>query len=290
MRPLRSSLVVLAVAALAVTADVGTVRAQATPGFDAASSAWDRGAFAEAGAAYERTIDAGGLGPVEVVLAHTRIGIARALVGKRDLALSAFRTASTIDPSFELPPDASPKARAPYEQARKEAASRGRLTLKLSAPDKIPHGKVFTVKIELSDESAALVDKIEIDVSDPLTKKSSHSYAQAVAEQVSFEVPAKAAVPGATLLISARALDTKGNRWVVQEARVSVAPAETGPKPATGPLEDDVPPKKASKGFFSKPWPYVIGGGVLLAGGVSTFLLLRGNDRASVGAPAWTDR
>lgn len=262
-----------------------------SPAFEAANAAWERGAQAEAGASYEKAIETGGLGPVEVVIAYTRVGLTRAAAGKRDLALSAFRTASTIDPAFELPPDASPRAKPLYEQARKEAASRARLAAKVSAPDRVAQGKVFVVKTEVSDEAAAYIDKVEVEVVDTLAKKSCQTTNQPVAESLSFEVAAKCATAGTTLVAQVRLLDAKGNRWVTQDVRIAVAAAEVEKKSALGaPVDEDAPPKKESKGFFSTPWPYVIGGGLLVAGGVSTFLLVRGNDRTTVGAPAWSER
>ena len=262
-----------------------------SPAFEAANAAWERGAQADAGVAYEKAIEAGGLGPVETVIAYTRVGLTRAAVGKRDLALSAFRTASTIDPAFELPPDASPRARPLYEQARKEASARTRLGAKVSAPDKVAQGKVFLVKTEVGDEAAAYIDKVEVDVTDTLAKKSCQTSSQPVSESLTFEIAAKCATAGTTLVAQVRLLDAKGNRWVTQDVRIGVAAAEAEKKTALGaPADEDAPPKKESKSFFATPWPYLIGGAVLVAGGVSTFLLFRGNDRTTVRAPAWSER
>lgn len=300
MRHLAPSLVVAVVAGLLSCAHARPAWAQpggghgptSSPTFEAANAAWERGAQAEAGLAYEKAIEAGGLGPVEVVIAYTRVGLTRAVAGKRDLALSAFRTASTIDPAFELPPDASPRAKPLYEQARKEAASRARLAAKVSAPDRVAQGKVFVIKTELGDEAAAYIDKVEVDVLDTLAKKSCQTSNQPVAEAaLTFEVASKCATAGTTLVAQVRLLDAKGNRWVTQDVRIAVAAAEVDKRaPVGAPADDDAPPKKESKGFFSSPWPYVIGGGLLVAGGVSTFLLVRGSDRTSVGAPAWSER
>lgn len=237
---------------------------------------------------YEKAIEAGGLGPVETVIAYTRVGIARAMVGKREFALSAFRSASNIDPDFELPPDASPRARPLYEQARREAASRPRLSMKVTAPDRVGFEKGFVVKMEMSDESAAFFDKIEIDVSDTLSKKSAFTSSQAIAESLTFDVPSQVATSGATLLVQLRALDMYNNRWLTHDVRVAVDVGEAAPKALGAPA--DTGDSKPKKSFFGGPWPYVIGGGVLLASGVSAFLLLRGNDHSAIGAPAWSER
>jgi hypothetical protein len=268
-------------------ASAGAGSSTSTPAFEAANAAWEKGAFPEASLGYEKAIDAGGLGPIEVVIAYTRVGIARAAAGKRDLALSAFRTASTIDPAFELPPDASPRARPLYEQACKEAATRARLAVKVAAPDRVADGRVFTLKTEVADEAAAYIDKVEVDVFDTLSKRTCQTGSQAVAEALTFEIAGKCATGGSTLVVQVRLLDSKGNRWVTQDVRVTVAASEVEKRPA-GPGDESAPKKPTT--FFGGPWPYVIGGGLLLAGGVSTFLLVRGNDKANVGAPAWSER
>jgi hypothetical protein len=285
---LRTSLVAIAAAGIVSLGSARPTFAQGTPPFTEASAVWDRSGATDAGPIYEKAIDAGGLGPVETVIAYTRIGIARAMLGKRDLALSAFRSASNIDPDFELPPDASPRARPLYEQARREAAGRPRMAIKVTAPDRVGFEKSFVVKTEMSDESAALIDRIEIDVSDTLSKKTAYTSSQPVAESLTFQVPSQAATSGATLLVQLRALDMHSNRWLTQDVRVSVDAGEAAPQAVGAPADSGE--SKPKKSVFRGPWPYVIGGGVLLVSGISAFLLLRSNDQTTIGAPAWSER
>jgi hypothetical protein len=120
---LRTSLVALLAAGIVSLGFARPTFAQATPPFAEASAVWDRSGATDAGPIYEKALSEGGLGPVETVIAYTRVGIARAMLGKRDLALSAFRSASNIDPDFELPLGWPSKSRRPIEWASKKGSS-----------------------------------------------------------------------------------------------------------------------------------------------------------------------
>jgi len=59
-----------------------------------------------------------------------------------------------------------------------------------------------------------------------------------------------------------------------------------GPPGATRPLPKEVEPDKSSKkggGFWASPWPYVIGGVALAAGGAAVYLGTRPTDDVMVG-------
>jgi hypothetical protein len=126
-----------------------------------------------------------------------------------------------------------------------------------------------------------------------------------------FEVPASVALPGATLLVRIDALDPHDNRLATREQSVHV---EAFPPPApllsTAPLRPPIdlpkvppaPPARAVMsfhsdakggetrdhagahgGFWSSPWPYVLGGVVLAAGGALAYYELRPTDDVSLG-------
>lgn len=258
-----------------------------------AAAAWDNLDLTSAVPLYEKALDEGGLFPADVIVAYSRIGTVKAAMGKKDAALSAFRVAASLDPNFQLPAESGPKAKPLFEQARKEAQQRGgKLTVTSEVPEKVDAGDSFTVKGKLAEAFAPLVDKVGVEVKDTLGKGVAYQEAKGADAVVSFEIPAKVAIGGTTLLVRISALDPHGNRWAMQETRVKVGPAAapavaTGPTPEGSEDEDDEnKPKKSSKSFFATPWPYVIGG-VIVAGAVTAFILTRPSDHATVGAPAW---
>ena len=108
-------------------------------------------------------------------------------------------------------------------------------------------------------------------------------------------MPGKVAQPGATLVVKVSALDAHGNRFAVTQQRVKVGGAR--PAPALSPVlaknedpfADDKKPddKDQKKGFWASPWPWAIGGAVLLGATIGTIAATRSPDTATVGAPHW---
>jgi hypothetical protein len=94
---------------------------------------------------------------------------------------------------------------------------------------------------------------------------------------------------GANLLVRVDAMDSYGNRWASAQSRVMVE----GQSSAYGQfVEDEFEDKKEEKteeesgGFWTSPWPWVIGGAILV-GGAATYLLTRPSDEVQVGVPTW---
>ena len=254
-----------------------------------AADKWEQGALTDAEPLYQKALDQGGLGPSDVVIAYSRIGTVNAAMGKREAALSSFRVAAVIDPSFVLPAESGPVAKKLYEEARKAAQKQGgKLEITAEAPDRGEAGKGFTVKAKLPEAFAPVVDRIGIDVRDPLSKTGAWKSDQPATAEVTFDVPGKAVAGGTTLVVRVSALDTHGNRWASYEARVKVREAKTDTAivGAERPPEEGEDEKKSKSGFWSSPWPYAIGGAIVV-GAVATFFLTRPASNVTVGAPQW---
>jgi hypothetical protein len=264
-----------------------------------ADAAWINGDLDGAVPLYESALEAGGLAPAEVVTAYARIGTYRAAMGKSDAALSAFRLAAAIDPEFRLPDESGPKAEALYTRARKEAGELGaKLEIKAGMPDEVTAGRSFVVIAKLPEGFAPLVDRVGIEVHDKLAKINWKGE-KAADPSVRFDVPGKVAVTGATLIVTVAALDRHGNRYAVSEQRVKVAGRplaaivpETPLARNEDPFADEKDARDAEKdenkkGFWASPWPWAIGGAIVLGAAVGTFAATRSPDQATVGAPQW---
>ena len=285
--PPRSLLVTGIVAGMAFSVPGRAFADQAT--YDAASAAWERGDLDDATKQYQEALESGGLGPVAVLTAYARIGTYQAALGKAEAALSAFRLAASLDPDFQLPAESGPKAATLYQRARKDAAKLGgKLEIKAEVPTDVQPGHPFTVVSHLAESFAPLVDRIGIDVRDPVSGKSWASASPAEAT-VQFEVPTRAVMPGANLVVRVDALDPKGNRFASSESHVKVSGGHVSYESVASmdePEEEVKKPKKAGGGFWSSPWPYAIGGAIVL-GTVGIYAATRPTSDVTVAAPTW---
>lgn len=256
-----------------------------------ARAAWQKGDFDVAEPLYKDAIDAGGLGPDEIVDAWVHLGAARAVMGQPKPALEAFRHAAAIDPKFVVPSEAGKRAVQMAEVARREKARLGPMVLALSGdlPSTLKTGQGFGVDATLDGPHVPFVAKIGVVARDPLTQKSFADARQA-STLVHFDVPGSIALPGASIVVRVDALDGHDNRLASFERRVqveAVAVIAQRPEPAQGRDKDkgDNDKKKAGGGFWSSPWPYVIGGVVLAAGGGAAWYFTRSTDDVNVGGP-----
>lgn len=271
-------------------------KAVAASPFAQAAQKWDASDLDGAFPLYQQALDAGGLSPSEVVVAYARVGTYQAAMGKAEAALSAFRLCAAIDPDFKLPGESGPKAEALYQKAKKEAESLGgKLELKAEVPTEVDKAKKFEVVAHLPEGFAPLADKIAIEVRDPISGKSWRS-SVAADPSVTFEVPASVVVPGATLTVRLQAIDTHANRFAVVDSRVKVkgrpAPVTSGAWGGVSPDDDETEEEPAEKSkpaegsFWKSPWPYAIGGAILV-GVVGVYAATRPSDQVSVGAARW---
>lgn len=258
-----------------------------------ASKAWEAADLNAAADLYDKALKEGGLFPADVIVAYVRIGTVRAAMGQNSAALSAFRVAAALDPSFELPSEAGPKARSVYKQARKDAQGQGgKLEITMEAPTQSAPGAEFVVIARVDEAFAPLIVDIGVSVQDPSVSTSTikpWTTKQPADTQVQFEVPGKVVMAGANLLVRVDALDSYGNRWASAQGRVKVE----GQSASYGILEDedfeqeeDKKKEDDSDGFWSSPWPWVIGGAILV-GGASVYLMSRPGDEVLVSAPTW---
>lgn len=263
-----------------------------------AAKAWENAELNEAAELYDKALKEGGLFPPDVLVAYARIGTVRAAMGEKNAALSAFRVAAALDPTFELPSEAGPKAKAIYKQARKDAERQGgKLEITAEVPTQSASGAEFVVVAQIAEAFVPLIVDVGITVQDPSISTSTvkpWTTKKPADTKVEFVVPGKVVMAGANLLVRVDALDSFGNRWASTQARVKVegqAGTYGGIDP-NDPFFDDGEDEKKGKdkeesgGFWSSPWPWVIGGAILV-GGTAGYFMSRPGDEVTVSAPAW---
>ncbi len=262
--------------------------AHAAPGSDAlthARQAWEDGEFDKAERDYQQALDSGGLDRAATLECYVHIGAVKAVLGKKEGALVAFRTALLIDENFAVPPEAGKKAIALAEAARRQRGRVGMLHLDVSVPDEVASGAPFAVNVLMDAAQAMLVARFTLHVKDVTTHKA-FSAEEGAGSITHFRVPSSMTLPKASLSIEVEALDNHDNELTNAEAHTTVrgspvrARAESAL--ATGPHEGDT--AKTGASFWSSPWPNVIGG-VILAAGAATgmYFLLKPPDQVSIG-------
>ncbi|WP_394848353.1 hypothetical protein LZC95_12925 [Pendulispora brunnea] len=268
------------------------------PAFEHAQAAWGRGDFDVAEQQFAEALEQGGLPRKDVLKAHVYLGAARAVLGKRDRALAAFRIAATLDPSFKVPSEAGKKATLIADTARRQRSQP--VTLQAEAPADVGVGRPFRVEVSLVG-SQSPITRVVLAVGDSAT--SSYRTEQAASAHVAFDVPGRIATDGAALLVRVSGLDARGNEWVSSESNVRVETETQGPTPlpiasVPPPLTNESAKSSAfrvsaapatkddhdskSGGFWSSPWPYIIGGAVLAGAGAGAYFLLRPSDDVTV--------
>jgi tetratricopeptide (TPR) repeat protein len=258
-----------------------------------AAKAWDAADLNAAGKLYQEALEQGGLYPSDVLVAYSRLGTVQAAMNQANAALSSFRVAAALDPSFELPSEAGPKAKQIYKKARAEAQKQiGKLEVTAEIPTSSRPGEAFSVTANVPEAFVPLIDAVGITVRDPsVPSMKPYTSKKPAATSTSFDVPGKVVISGASLLVRVDALDQYGNRWASNESRVKVDQREQASLATKDPMPDDdedreKDKKKKSKGFWASPWPWVIGG-ALVVGGVTTYFLARPTDEVNVSAPQW---
>jgi hypothetical protein len=254
------------------------VAAPGTPALQRARQAWEEGELDQAEHAYQEALEKGGLDRAATLECFVHLGAARSVLGNRAGALTAFRMALLVDDAFTVPPEAGKKAVAMAEAARRQPSRVGSLHLTLSVPSEAPSGEPFAVNAMLDAAQAALVARLSLHVNDKTTHKT-FDHDEPADAVVRFHVPASMTLPNATLHIEVDALDTHDNQLAFAEDHVGVRPT---PIAETHHAKDEL--RQSHAGFWSTPWPYVIGGALLVAGGVTTgYFLLKPPDQVSIG-------
>jgi hypothetical protein len=264
------------------------------PALRQARSAWEKGALDTAEPLYREALEKGGLAPADVLEGYVRLGSIRASNGKKDQAIAAFRAASILDASFAVPSEAGPKGPAYAAQAKKDTAKIGSIQLSIKAPKEATSGKPFTVTASLDAAHIAIVQRIGLVARDGTSGKEVLSEAKA-AESVDLEVTSELTMPSASILVRVDALDAHGNRLASAEERVRVpeggiaaagggssAAKETGASSSSAGSGGDTTLRKGG-GFWSSPWPYLIGGVALAGAGTAVYFGTRPTEQVSVG-------
>lgn len=258
--------------------------AHAAPGTAAlakARQAWDDGELDQAEHAYQEALDKGGLDRAATLESWVHLGAARAVLGNKSGALSAFRVALFIDENFSVPTEAGKKAIAAAAAARSHPGHVGMLHLSLSVPADAPSGEPFAVNVMLDAGQAALITRLSLHVRDVTTSKK-YDFEEQPGTVVHFRVPASMTLPNASLKVEVDALDAHDNEMASAEERVTIRGT---PVAETHPSKDEL---HKSSGFWSSPWPYLIGGALLAAGGATTAYFLLRPTTVSIG-PAQID-
>jgi hypothetical protein len=257
------------------------------PVYTRANAAWARGEFDVAEALYHEALEQGGLSRAETLHSYVYMASARAVQGKRDQAMSAFRQAVLIDPSFVLPSEAGKKAKALGEQVRARDGRNGPFVMVALIPTRVSSGNAFAIGVQMDASRAALLTKVGLSVTSGMSG-GAYQFEEDVPTptgentvKMKFDVPARMAMPGTEVHVKLAGLDPHDNELVTTEGHVTVAQGtgEAGIV-AASPTPDDHENKLEKKkgGFWSSPFPYIIGGLILVGAGVGVYFATRPGD------------
>jgi hypothetical protein len=284
--------VILTTAAPAYASD----SAAGGPALRQARAAWDRGSLETAEPLYREALEKGGLAPSDVLEGYVRLGSIRAANGKKDQAVAAFRAASILDSTFAVPTESGPKGPAYAAQAKKDTAKIGSIQLSIKAPKEVTSGKPFTITASLDGSHIPIVAKFGLVARDGTSGKEVVAEAKP-GESVELEVASELTMPNASILVRVDALDRQGNRLASAEERVRVpeggvagAGAGSGAKSggsvssssSSAPADGDSGVRKGG-GFWSSPWPYLIGGVAIASAGTAVYFGTRPTAQVAVG-------
>ncbi len=263
------------------------------PALRQARAAWDRGAIETAEPLYREALEKGGLAPADVLEGYVRLGSIRASLGKKDQAIAAFRAASILDATFAVPTEAGPKGPSLAAQAKKDTAKIGTIQLTVKAPKEVPSGRSFRVTADLDAAHVAIVARIGLVARDGTSGKEVVAEAKP-GENVELDVASEVTMPNASILVRVDALDKQGNRLASAEERVRVGDGGGGGATASSSASSSSSSSSSSSlgadagsrkggGFWSSPWPYVVGGLALAGAGTAVYFGTRPSDQVSVG-------
>jgi hypothetical protein len=257
----------VAVACLVLATTAAPAHASETapggPALRQARSAWDKGSLDTAEPLYREALEKGGLAPAEVLEGYVRLGSIRASHGKKDQAIAAFRAASILDATFAVPSEAGRKGPAYAAQAKKDTAKIGGIRLSLKAPKEASSGKAFTVTAELDSAHIPIVAKIGLVARDGTSGTQGNRLASA---EERVRVP-EASSAGA---VAAKRSDS------------GAGSSSSSTSASTSPPDADSGVRKGG-GFWSSPWPYLIGGAALAGAGTAVYFGTRPTEQVSVG-------
>jgi hypothetical protein len=220
----------------------------------------------------------GGLKREQTLECYVKLGSARAVLGRKQEATAAFRQAALLDANFVVPADAGKRAVQAADAVRKQQAGFGTLALKIDVPSTAKPGAPLAVTVSMDAAHTTLFARVGLLAREPSTGKT-FNFENAPAERMQFTIPASLTLPNAALTIHVEALDKSDNELAVTEAHVHIQGEQRS---------EDSGTKKTGGGFWSTPWPYVIGGVLVAgaaAGSVGLYFGVQGSGTINVGAP-----
>lgn len=255
----------------------------------AVADAWSKKDYQEAERLARRSIEDGNLSPREVVDSYVYLGSARAMQSKKAPAIAAFRAAGALDADFLLPADAGPKAVDFANTARSDVASLGSISFTAKVPKHLEPHTTFVVKATLDAAHLSLAKKMEMLARDGTSGKEHQEEAPQPAENTEYTIPLDLTLPGSVIKVRIDVLDRFRNRLASVEETIEVGGKTTEAGAAKPTSLDRLKEKDRKKkgGFWSSPWPYIVGGSLLLAAGAASayYFWLRPADQITVGAP-----
>jgi hypothetical protein len=252
---------------------------------------WEKGDYDVAEPLYSEAIDSGGLAPADILDAYVHLGSARAVLGKKAGALTAFKAAATLDLHFIVPAEAGKRATASADQARRLESKTGPLAFQADVPTDAKPGDSIKVDVSLDARHAALPGtRVGVYAYDPLGG-GLHVASVRAAKATHFDLPSNLSLPSATLHVRVDWLDAHANRLASAEEQVHVQPDSQAPTTAAKvPLISVLPAPDSPRvhddargaGFWHTAWPYIIGGAALAAGGAAVYFATRSGDDVNV--------
>ncbi len=249
---------------LILSAPAHADEARGTGPMSRANTAWGKGEFDVAEALYHEALEQGGLSRADTLHAYVYMACARVVQNKKEQAVSAFRQAVLIDPTFAVPSEAGKKAYQLGQQVKAREARVGPFVMNLQMPSKVPSGTAFTVTVSMDASRAALLMRIGLTVTDGLGSPP-YQFQEDVPQdgaaktvQMKLDVPAKVVLPNGATVANGPSL---------------VAHGDDGPPPKD---------QKKSGGFWSSPVPYIIAGAALAGAGVGIYFATKPGDSVSL--------
>ena len=293
---------------LCMTLTGAAVAADTAPGGPAlrqARAQWDKGSMEQAESLYREALEKGGLAPTEVLEGYVRLGSIRAALKQKDKALAAFRAASILDATFTVPTEAQSLGLQLADKAKRDTAKIGSIQLAIQVPKETAAAKSFKVTATLDKGHLPIVSKIGVTAKDGTTGKEISLDAKPD-ESVEFEIGSDITLPGASILVHVDALDGHANRLASAEERVRVPDSggsgavannsnssTTSSGTTTTTTKTTAPGDQVIRhggGFWSSPWPYVIGGIAVAGIGSAVFFATRPPENITISQPAVTTK
>jgi hypothetical protein len=111
----------------------------------------------DAAAGYEKALSQGELSSDQLQRAYVGLGSTAAILGNKDKASWAFKRALAIDPDWRLPPNAPPKLRERFQEAKDFWAVRESVGLRVRVPPEVTAGTQLEVGAEVVGDDLGMV-------------------------------------------------------------------------------------------------------------------------------------